>query len=169
MSVHLLILTRWFIPLLHSFSILTGGSFKISLPLLLYRFIRSYILPVVRRRPSQIYAISILILSTRISGVPNPLFCHQFNWWRIKHNVILILVSSSLFNFFSGVVHRITFSVRDAYLFFSGVPCVPHYIITKIHLNHCKDSPCVFNFSFFLFFCYGSFFMDAIQDGSSKK
>ena len=23
-------------------------------------------------------------------------------------------------------------------------------IITEIHLNHCKDSPCVFNFSFFL-------------------
>ena len=89
-----------------------GGSFKI----LFHGYhINSFvvpILPVVRWRPSQVDAISILILSTRISGVPNPLFCHQFNWWRIKHNVILILVSSSLLNFSSGVVHRITFSVE---------------------------------------------------------
>ena len=27
----------------------------------------------------------------------------------------------------------------------------PHYLIAKIHLNHYKDSPCVFNFSFLPF------------------
>ena len=34
--------------------------------------------------------------------------------------------------------------------FFSGVPSFPHYLIAKLHLNHRKASPCVFNFSFFL-------------------
>ena len=34
--------------------------------------------------------------------------------------------------------------------FFSGVPSFLGYIVAKLHLNHCKDSPCVFNFSFFL-------------------
>ena len=36
------------------------------------------------------------------------------------------------------------------HLFFSGVPSFLGYITAKLHLNHCKDSPCVFNFSFFL-------------------
>ena len=51
-----------------------GGSFKISLPSLSYQFIRCFqILPVVPSIPSQVYAISLLILSTRISSMPNPL------------------------------------------------------------------------------------------------
>ena len=33
---------------------------------------------------------------------------------------------------------------------FSGVPSFPHYLIVKLHLNHHKASPCVFNFPFFL-------------------
>ena len=41
------------------------------------------------------------------------------------------------------------FSVQDVF-FFSGVPSFPHYLVAKLHLNHCKVSPCVFNFSFFL-------------------
>ena len=36
------------------------------------------------------------------------------------------------------------------YLFFLRVPSFPHYLITKLHLNYCKASPCVFNFSSFL-------------------
>ena len=36
------------------------------------------------------------------------------------------------------------------HLFFSGVPSFPHYLVAKLHLNHRKASPCVFNFSFFL-------------------
>ena len=42
------------------------------------------------------------------------------------------------------------FSVRDASSFLFGVPSSLSYIIAKLHLNHCKASPCVFNFSFFL-------------------
>ena len=36
------------------------------------------------------------------------------------------------------------------HLFFSGVPSFIGYIIVKLHLNHRKDSPCIFNFPFFL-------------------
>ena len=58
-----------------------GGSFKSSLSLLSYQFIRSFqILPVVPSRPSQVCAISILILSTRISSMPNPLLVINLNW-----------------------------------------------------------------------------------------
>ena len=42
------------------------------------------------------------------------------------------------------------FSVLVFHLFFSGVPSFPHYLVAKLHLNHRKASPCVFNFSFFL-------------------
>ena len=36
------------------------------------------------------------------------------------------------------------------HLFFFGVSSFPHYLVAKLHLNHRKASPCVFNFSFFL-------------------
>ena len=36
------------------------------------------------------------------------------------------------------------------HLFISGVPSFLGYIVAKLHLNHCKASPCVFNISFFL-------------------
>ena len=49
-----------------------------------------------------------------------------------KHNVILILVSSSEVNS----------------LFWSSK--LPLHLVAKLHLNHRKASPCVFNFSFFL-------------------
>ena len=62
-----------------------------------------------------------------------------------KHNVILILVSSSLFNscFLKGSSYL--FLVSSAHLSF---PEFQALIITVIHLNHYKVSPCVFNFSF---------------------
>ena len=41
------------------------------------------ILSVVHWRPSQVCAISLLILSTRISSMPNPLLVINLNWWRI--------------------------------------------------------------------------------------
>ena len=41
------------------------------------------ILPVVRWRPSQVCTISLLILSTRISSMPNPLLDINLSWWRI--------------------------------------------------------------------------------------
>ena len=36
------------------------------------------------------------------------------------------------------------------FIFPSGVPSFLGYIVVKLHLNHRKASPCVFNFSFFL-------------------
>ena len=63
------------------------GSFKISLSSLSYQFFHSFVVstpPVIPSRPSQVYAISLLILSTRISSMPNPLFVINLNWWRIR-------------------------------------------------------------------------------------
>ena len=58
-----------------------GGSFKSSLPWLSYQFIRCFqIPPVVPSIPSQVYAISLLILSMRISSMPNPLLVINLNW-----------------------------------------------------------------------------------------
>ena len=62
-----------------------GGSFKSSLPWLSYQFIRSF--QSYRRIVedfSQVCAISLLILSTRISSMPNPLLVINLNWWRIS-------------------------------------------------------------------------------------
>ena len=36
------------------------------------------------------------------------------------------------------------------HLFVSGVPSFLGYIVAKLHLNHRKASPCIFNLSFFL-------------------
>ena len=58
-----------------------GGPFKIHLLLLSYQFIRCFqIPPVVPSIPSQVYAISLLILSTRISSMPNLLLVINLNW-----------------------------------------------------------------------------------------
>ena len=54
-----------------------------------------------------------------------------------KHTINLILISSRWFNSFT-----------------SGVPSFLGYIVAKLHLNHCKASPCSFNFSSFLSFFY---------------
>ena len=72
-----------------------------------------------------------------------------------KHNVILILVSSKWLIPYSGGSSN---SWGYLFIFLSGVPSFLGYIISKLHLNHRKASPCVFNFSFFLSsFYYRSF------------
>ena len=66
-------------------------------PSLSYQFIRSFvvsILPLVPSIASRVYAMSLLILSTRISSMQKSIACHQFKLVKDKHNVILILVSS---------------------------------------------------------------------------
>ena len=75
---------RWFTPLLRSFSILAVVRSR-------FLFLRYHInlfvvsiLPVVRWRPSLVCAISILILSTRISSMQDPLLVINLNWWRIR-------------------------------------------------------------------------------------
>ena len=62
-----------------------GGLFKIPLPMYSYQFIHSFqSRPVIRWRPSQVCSISILILSTRISSMPNPLLVINLYWWRMS-------------------------------------------------------------------------------------
>ena len=74
---------------------------------------------------------------------------------KAKHNVILILVSSKWLIPYSGDWSK--FLISLVHFFLSGVPSYFNYIISKLHLNHYKASPCVFNFSFFLSsFCYRS-------------
>lgn len=72
------------------------------------------------------------------------------------HNVILVMVSSKWSSFFFSELFIMShFSVQDAsFFFFSGVPSFLHYLVAKLHLNHCKASPCVFNFSFFFIILY---------------
>ena len=53
-------------------------------------------------------------------------------------------------SFFRSLFMRNKFSILRCSSFPSGVPSSLGYIIAKLHLNHCKASPCVFNFSFFL-------------------
>ena len=81
--------------------------------------------------------------------------CHQLKLVKDKHNVILILVSSSEFN--SLFWRLIKFSIPGVWSFFSGDPSSLNYLVVKLHLNHYKVSPCVFNFSLFsLSFVYRS-------------
>ena len=62
---------RWFIQDFTSFVIISNiRCFQIP--------------PVVPSIPSQVYAISLLILSTGISSMPNPLFVINLSWWRIN-------------------------------------------------------------------------------------
>ena len=68
-----------------------------------------------------------------------------------KHKINLILISSRWFNsFLPEIVHDEVILHSSVSSFLSGVPSSLGYIIAKPHLNHCKASPCVFNFSFFL-------------------
>ena len=67
------------------------------------------------------------------------------------HNIILIIVSSRWSSFFfpeCSSCHMLRFKML--HLFFPEFQVFLGYIIAKLHLNHCKVSPCVFNFSFFL-------------------
>ena len=63
-----------------------------------------------------------------------------------RHNIILILVSSSLFNFFSGVVQRITFSV-ELLIFFPGVPSF-HFISSQSFIQSLQGFTLCFQFLF---------------------
>ena len=66
------------------------------------------------------------------------------------HNVILIIVSSDLVSSFQSCSSSHISRFEMFHLFVSGVPSFLGYIVAKLHLNHRKASPCVFNFSFFL-------------------
>ena len=125
------------------------------------------ILPVVRWRPSQVCAISILILSTRISSMQKSVACHQSKWVKSKHNVILILVSSKWLIPYSGdsskfLISFVHFSFRSSKLF-----QLYHF---KASSNHCKTSPGVlFNFRFrLIILLLPEFFMEALHGGSSR-
>ena len=49
---------------------------------------------------------------------------------------------------FSGVRSDINFSIICVHLL-PEFQLFLHYLVAKLHLNHCKASPCVFNFFFF--------------------
>ena len=65
---------------------------------------------------------------------------------KVKHNAILILVSSKWLIPYSGDSSKFLISI--VHLIFFRSSKFPLYLIAKLHLNHCKVSPCVFNFSF---------------------
>ena len=69
-----------------------------------------------------------------------------------KHTINLILISSRWFNsFLPEIVHdEVILGSKCFHLFVSGVQSFLGCIVAKLHLNHRKASPCVFNFSFFL-------------------
>ena len=79
-----------------------------------------------------------------------------------EHNIILILDSPKWLILYSGGSSNSWFKLF--HLFFSGVPCFPHYIITKIHLNHCKAST-LFFLSFISF--VHSFLTGVLHGGST--
>ena len=64
----------------------------------------------------------------------------------------------------------VKFLVSSAHLSFPGDPSSRNYITTKLHLNHCKVSPCIFNFSFFrlIILLLSEFFMEDQHGGSSR-
>ena len=64
------------------------------------------------------------------------------------HNVILILASSKWLIPYSRGSSK--FLISFVHLSFLEFKVFPHFLVAKLHLNHRKASPCVFNFSFFL-------------------
>ena len=66
-----------------------------------------------------------------------------------KISSLVVILIHSLFHPTGGSWK--TFSVELLIFFF---PEFQALIITEVHLNHCKDSPCVFNFSFFSFLLF---------------
>ena len=67
---------------------------------------------------------------------------------KAKHNVILILVSSKWLIPYSGDSSK--FLISFVHFSFPEFQVFSHYLVAKLHLNHCKASPCVSSFSFFL-------------------
>ena len=98
-----------------------------------------------RWRLSQVCAISILILSTRISSMPNPLLVINFKMVKDKHNVILILVSPKILIPYSWGSSNSCFHL---FILLHRSAKFSLYLVAEIHLNHYKVSPCVFNFFF---------------------
>ena len=101
-------------------------------------------------------AISILILSMIISDMPIPSLVINLSWWTVSMTWFL----SSRWYLIPEA--RQNSRIKCFILFFPESQAL-NYIITKIHLNHCKDSPCVFNFSFFL----SSFITGVLHGGST--
>ena len=66
------------------------------------------------------------------------------------HNVILIIVSSKWLIPSFGVRLWYQFLSSMQFIFLSGVPSFLYYLIEKVHLNHRKASPCVFQLLFLL-------------------
>ena len=150
--MYLLILLGVSLCFIRSFSILTVVRSRFLFLLYLINSFVVSILPVDRWRPSQVWFISLLILCNGISCMLS-VACHQLKLVKDTHNVILILVPSKwLIPFFwSGS----SYHILNSRCFIFSFPEFQALIITKIHLNHCKDSPCVFNFSFFYSFDTG--------------
>ena len=71
-------------------------------------------------RPSQVCAISILTLATRISTMPNPLLVVNLNWWRISITQFLFVFSPKWLIPYPGGPSNSRFHLF--HLFFSGVP-----------------------------------------------
>ena len=98
-----------------------------------------------RWRLSQVCAISILILSTRISSMPNPLLVINFKMVKDKHNVILILVSPKILIPYSwgssnSCFHLFIFLYRSAKFSL--------YLVAKLHLIIARLQPYSSHLSF---------------------
>ena len=126
------------------------------------------ILPVDHRRPLQVCALSIVILSMRISSMSIPLVVINLNWWRISIMWFLLLFHRVYSISFSGVVHHITFSVRDALSFL-----LVFQVSTLSHREAPSKSSQGFTLCFQLLFpfvwsvfCWPEFFMEALHEGS---
>ena len=144
-----------------------GGSFKISLPPLPYQFIRCFqILPVFHWRPYQVIDIS-----------PNPfnenkwyaklVVCHLSKLVKDKHNVILILVSSSKFNsLFRRFINILDF-ICSSFLFRSS-----KFSALSRHKAPSKSlqgfTLCFQLLFHFIILLLPEFFMEAIHGGSSR-
>ena len=161
--------SRWIVPLLLSFPILT----------------------VVRSRFHFLcYHIKYLLFPSPIGGsintfsslryIPlNPFYeykkyaksvaCHQFKLVKDTHNVILIIVSSNWSSFFFLELFIISHSRFHVFhLFFSGVPSFLGYIVAKLHLNHHKAHLVLSTSLSFYHPFYYQFFMEALHGGSTR-
>ena len=121
------------------------------------------ILPVDHPRPLLVCAISLLILFNENKWYAKSVACHQSKLVKDKHNVILILVSSS--KFYSLVRRFIKILDFSCFIFsFLEFQVFLHYIIAKLHLNHRKASTLFFS-SFFS--CDHSFVAGVLHGGST--
>ena len=75
-----------------------------------------------------------------------------------------------MINSFFRSSFMISNSLFQLFIFLSGAPSYFNYIISKLHLNHCKASPGVlFNFPIrLIILLLPEFFMEALHGGSSR-